>query len=45
MYKTKDELRFEIDIEHFSDGLWNNYEADDMQLEFVMLDPYQRVHL
>ena len=45
MYKVKDELRFEIDIEEYSEGNWKNYETDDLQIQFVMLDPYQRLNL
>ncbi|RYH30062.1 hypothetical protein EON65_06470 [archaeon] len=29
-------------VEEFKDGIWQPFYANDMQLEFVMLDPYVR---
>eukprot|EP00401_Gymnodinium_catenatum_P061322 CAMPEP_0117593954 /NCGR_PEP_ID=MMETSP0784-20121206/72920_1 /TAXON_ID=39447 /ORGANISM="" /LENGTH=54 /DNA_ID=CAMNT_0005395935 /DNA_START=14 /DNA_END=175 /DNA_ORIENTATION=- len=29
-------------VEEFSNGKWQPFSADDMQMEFVMLDPYVR---
>eukprot|EP00386_Alphamonas_edax_P000854 GDKI01002615.1.p1 GENE.GDKI01002615.1~~GDKI01002615.1.p1 ORF type:complete len:466 (-),score=177.24 GDKI01002615.1:347-1744(-) len=42
MYRIKDELTFEVDIEEFKYGKWVPYERSDVQLEFTMLDPYVR---
>lgn len=44
VYRTKDDLRYSIDIMQWDGetGTWVPYLADDVQLEFVMLDPYVR---
>eukprot|EP01138_Halocafeteria_seosinensis_P008082 gb/GECG01008258.1/.p1 GENE.gb/GECG01008258.1/~~gb/GECG01008258.1/.p1 ORF type:complete len:479 (+),score=57.05 gb/GECG01008258.1/:1-1437(+) len=44
VYRAKDDLRYSIDILQWdgSAGKWTPYIADDVQLEFVMLDPYVR---
>jgi len=44
MYRIKDEVTFSMDIEIYSDGKWAPFDADDVQLEFVMLDPYVRTN-
>nr|CCA17402.1 putative dolichyldiphosphooligosaccharideprotein glycosyltransferase 48kD subunit [Albugo laibachii Nc14] len=42
VYRVSDNLTFSMDIHEFRDGKWNAFMADDVQLEFVMLDPYVR---
>lgn len=36
---------YRIELSEFVGGKWQPFVADDMQLEFVMLDPYVRVPL
>jgi len=45
MYRMKDDIVFKIDIQQYADGKWTPYDAPDVQLEFVMLDPYIRTFL
>jgi len=45
MYTIKDDLKFSIVIEELVDGKWVPYKANDVQLEFIMLDPYIRTTL
>jgi oligosaccharyltransferase complex subunit beta len=45
MYTIKDQLKFSIVIEELVDGKWAPFNANDVQLEFIMLDPYVRVNL
>lgn len=45
MYRVEDEIIFKIDIEEYKGGKWKPYVAHDVQLEFVMLDPYIRKFL
>ena len=42
MYREKDEIEFGIKLEEFKDGKWILFPATDLQLEYVMLDPYVR---
>ncbi len=42
VYRIKDEIVYSMIVEQFTEGRWVPYAADDMQLEFVMLDPYVR---
>lgn len=42
VYRIKDEIVYSMVVELFEDGLWKPFHADDMQMEFVMLDPYVR---
>lgn len=44
MYRMKDDVVFKIDIEEF-DGEWKPFQAKDVQVELVMLDPYVRIFL
>ena len=44
-YKLKDYIHFEIDILEKVDGEWVPYISDDIQFEFIMLNPYWRVFL
>jgi len=45
IYTIKDELKYSIVIEELVDGKWVPFKADDVQLEFIMLDPYIRINL
>ncbi|KAK9811519.1 hypothetical protein WJX72_005178 [[Myrmecia] bisecta] len=45
VYRIKDQLQFSLDIQELTLGGWRPYRADDVQLEFVMLDPYIRTTL
>ncbi len=47
MYRITDEIIFKIDIEEYDgkDKKWKPYIRDDIQLEFVMLDPHIRTYL
>lgn len=45
VYRIKDEIVYSMVVEHFTEGRWEPYAADDMQLEFVMLDPYVRTNM
>ena len=42
VYRIKDELVFSMVVEEYMDGAWVPFVAQDMQLEFVMLDPHVR---
>jgi len=42
VYRIKDEIVFKMVIEQYSGGKWVPFCAKDMQVEFVMLDPYIR---
>lgn len=42
MYKESDHIEFGITIEELKNGTWVPFAADDIRLEFVMLDPYIR---
>ncbi|KAF1332729.1 putative dolichyl-diphosphooligosaccharide-protein glycosyltransferase 48kd subunit, partial [Globisporangium splendens] len=42
VYRIKDNLTYSFDIHELKDGKWVPYAASDVQLEFVMLDPYVR---
>lgn len=45
-YRIKDIVEFEVDIEEKRpDSTFVPFKADDIQLEFVRLDPYHRVYL
>lgn len=45
VYRIKDELEFNVEIEELVDGAWRPFNARDVQLEFVMLNPYVRKNL
>merc|ERR1711976_261162 len=45
VYRIKDDIVYSIIIEEYYDNEWHPYVADDVQLEFVMLDPYIRTFL
>jgi oligosaccharyltransferase complex subunit beta len=42
MYKEKDQIEVGLKIEELKDGKWMPFPAMDVQLEYVMLDPYVR---
>lgn len=42
VYRIKDEIVYSMIVEELIDGIWKPFKADDMQMEFVMLDPYIR---
>ncbi len=42
VYRIKDEIIYTMIVEELKDGEWVPFIADDMQMEFVMLDPYVR---
>lgn len=50
-YRIKDDLVFQVDVHQWAaaaagrDFGWAPFVADDMQLEFVMLDPYVRTNM
>ena len=44
-YKIEDHVDFYIDLEQKTEGEWHPYIADDIQLEFIMLEPYYSVLL
>lgn len=44
-YRINDTLHFSMEIQEFNGSQWLPYNAEDVQLEFVMLDPYIRVFL
>lgn len=45
VYRIKDEVEYAVTIEEWRDGAWQPHAADDVQLEFVMLNPYVRTAL
>lgn len=47
VYRIKDDVVFAVDLQLYnaSTGAWQPYAAPDVQLEFVMLDPYVRMPL
>ncbi|VEU21125.1 DEKNAAC102085 [Brettanomyces naardenensis] len=44
-YKIKDFCKFEIGISEWNGHSWEPYNSSDVQLEFIMLDPYYRLTL
>lgn len=46
-YRVKDTIKFSIDVEEWNgaEAVWMPYLADDMQVEFVMLNPWVRKRL
>ena len=44
-YKLEDHVEFYIDLEQKMEGKWYPFVADDIQLQFVMLEPYYSVGL
>lgn len=44
-YTIMDEVEYSVEIEKLDDGKWVPFEADDVQLEFVRIDPFVRTTL
>ena len=44
-YKLEDHIEFWITLEQMTEGQWHPYNADDVQMQFRMLDPYYQVML
>ncbi|KAL3129421.1 dolichyl-diphosphooligosaccharide-protein [Cryptosporidium hominis] len=44
-YTVEDIVRFSAKFYKFSNDKWENYNSEDIQLEFTMLDPYIRTYL
>lgn len=42
VYRIKDIIVYSMVVEQYKDGQWVPFYADDMQMEFVMMDPYVR---
>jgi oligosaccharyltransferase complex subunit beta len=42
VYRIKDDIVYRMVVEEFVDGAWRPFFANDMQMEFVMLDAYVR---
>ncbi|KDO35433.1 hypothetical protein SPRG_00281 [Saprolegnia parasitica CBS 223.65] len=42
VYRIKDNLTYSFDVAELKHGAWAPFAADDVQLEFVMLDPHVR---
>lgn len=42
VYRIKDEIIYSMIVEEYKNGQWVPFSADDMQMEFVMLDAYVR---
>lgn len=42
VYRIKDEIIYSMLVEEFVGEKWQPFKANDMQMEFVMLDPYIR---
>lgn len=45
MYTIKDDIEYSIQIEEWTGGQWTPFAANDVQLEFRMIDPYVRITL
>lgn len=45
VYRIKDEIVYSLVVEESVDGQWVPFKADDMQMEFVMLDAYVRANM
>lgn len=44
-YKVKDFCKFDTALSKWNGTAWAPYKVDDVQLEFIMLDPYYRLNL
>ncbi|KAH9254061.1 hypothetical protein BASA81_007936 [Batrachochytrium salamandrivorans] len=45
IYRIRDEVRYELELSVLGmDGRWTPYLANDLQVEFAMLDAYQRIN-
>ena len=41
-YTIQDDLEYRIKIEIYEDGKWSPYKSNDVQFEFVRIDPFVR---
>ncbi len=41
-YTIKDDIEYSIAIEEFASGKWREFDADDLQVELVRIDPFIR---
>ncbi|CAN6645749.1 dolichyl-diphosphooligosaccharide--protein glycosyltransferase subunit Wbp1p [Trichomonascus vanleenenianus] len=44
-YRVSEDIEYSIDVSEWREDRWVPYEASDVQLEFIMLDPYYRLNL
>ncbi|EFA09462.2 Dolichyl-diphosphooligosaccharide--protein glycosyltransferase 48 kDa subunit-like Protein [Tribolium castaneum] len=44
-YTIMDDVVYKIEIDIKEDGQWKQFNADDIQLEFVRIDPFVRINL
>ncbi|OUM57332.1 hypothetical protein PIROE2DRAFT_65068 [Piromyces sp. E2] len=44
-YTIKNNIHYEIEMSEYNDGVWQPFNATDVQLELIMLDPYIRITL
>lgn len=44
-YTVEDIVQFSAKVYKYNNDKWENYDSEDIQLEFTMLDPYIRAHL
>lgn len=44
-YTITDLVQYAIEIEEYKDGKWQSFKADDVQLDFVRIDPFVRTTL
>ncbi|MPC73498.1 Dolichyl-diphosphooligosaccharide--protein glycosyltransferase subunit [Portunus trituberculatus] len=42
-YTIKDDVEYKIKVERLVEGTWKPYVANDMQMEFVRIDPFVRL--
>jgi len=42
VYRIKENILYSMIVEEYENGQWHPFCADDMQMEFVMLDPHVR---
>lgn len=42
-YTIKEDVEYKIKVEHLVDGAWVPFQADDVQMEFVRIDPFVRL--
>jgi len=45
VYRINDDVHYQVTIEEWDGSKWTPFKGKDVQLEFVMLDPYVRVVL
>ncbi|VVT46482.1 uncharacterized protein SAPINGB_P001235 [Magnusiomyces paraingens] len=45
LYKVNEDVRYTAGVQEWVNDKWVPYVADDIQVEFVMLDPYYRINL